>query len=148
MVPGLVIRTIAMGTVSNKILNEIDSEVLKFVVWVRKFWNSNSVSRHFDHMPVDHDYFDNDITIVVEWENIVEVLMVSKRAPKSRKPFEELGQTCQFQAAVCVSHESGAILKASYRAARTLGQDDLAKVIKQSAIDPNTATKAVGRTDS
>ena len=72
--------------------------------------------------------------------------MVPQRAPKS----EELGQTCQFKAAaaVCDSHESGAILKASYRAARTLGQDDLAKVIKQSAIDPNTATKAVGRTDS
>ena len=135
-------------TVSKKTLDEIDSEVLKFVVRVRKFWYSKSVSRHLDRMPLDHDYFAGDITIVVERETVVDVpvpVPAPQRAPKGRKPFEELGKTCQFAAAAAVreSHDSGAILKASYRAARDTGQVDLAKVIKQSAIDPNAASKAV-----
>ena len=132
------------ATVSKKTLDEIDSEVLKFFVRVRKFWTSKSVSRHLDRMPLDHDYFDTDIFIVVEREHIVEVPPVPERAPKGRKPFEELRKSCQFEAAAAVrnSHDSGAILKASYRAAKACGKDDLAKVIKESAIDPNAAVKA------
>ena len=92
---------------------------------------------------LDHDYFNIDITVVVKREHSIEVA-VPQRAEKVRKPFEELGQTCQFEATAAVreSHEAGAILKASYRAARATGQDDLAKVIKQSAIDPTAAVKA------
>ena len=50
----------------------------------------------------------------------------------------------KFQAAANVrsSHDAGAILKASYGAAKATGQADLAKVIKESAIDPNAASKA------
>ena len=83
-------------TVSKKTLDEIDKEVLKFVVRVRKFWYSKSVSRHLDRMPLDHDYFDTDIIIVVEREHLVEV-PVPQRAPKSRKAFDDLGQNANLR---------------------------------------------------
>ena len=131
------------ATVSKKTLDEIDSEVVKFVVRVRQFWNSKSVNRHVARMPLDHSYFANDITIVVEREHFVEV-PVSGPSTRANKPFEDKSRSGKFAAAADVRrHEDGAILMASYGAAKSSGQTFLAKLIKEARDKPDVAEKAV-----
>ena len=50
------------ATVSKKTLDEIASEVVKFVVRVRQFWNSRSVNRHVAQKNIIHTLItSNDI---------------------------------------------------------------------------------------
>ena len=130
--------------VAQKTLDEIGSEVLKFVVRVRQFWNSRSVARHVDRMPLDHAFFANDITIIVEREHFVEV-PVPGPPTRASKPFEDKSRSGKFAAAKDVrdNHDVGAILMASYGAAKSSGQGDLAKVIKVARDAPEVAAKAV-----
>ena len=136
---------IVNSATSNKTLDEIEAEAKKFSRRVREYWRSPRVQAHFDRMPLDGDFFSRDIVIVPERTQFVEVQgPPSPRASRSCKPFDELGRSSQFNAAAAVraSHSSGAILKASYGAAKAAGQADLAKVIKESAIHPDAASKA------
>ena len=68
-----------------------------------------------------------------------------RTATRLHKPFEDKSQSSKFAAAkeVCVQHDDGAILMASYGAAKATGQTHLAKIIKESAINANAAAKAV-----
>ena len=135
---------INLETVSSKSLKEIDDAASKFVRRVKDYWNSSKIARHVSKMPLEGEFFSKFIEIVPERTRFVEVPS-PPRASGSRKSFEDKGRSAQFAAAKSVrtAHDDGAILKASYGAAKSMGQNNLAKVIKESAINPEAAAKAV-----
>ena len=137
---------INLETVSSKTLKEIDDAASKFVRRVKDYWNSSKIARHVSKMPLEGEFFSKFIDIVPERTQFVQVQVPSPpRASGNRKSFEDKGRSAQFAAANSVrsSHEAGAILKASYGAAKSMGQNNLAKLIKESAINPDAAAKAV-----
>ena len=131
-------------TVSQKSLDEIASEASKFGERVKKFWKHTKVQGHIDRIPKENAFFDQDIVIVIERTQFVPV---PPPLPSTRlhKPFEDKSRSGKFAAAkdVRTQHDDGAILMASYGAAKATGQTHLAKIIKESAIDANNAAKAV-----
>ena len=96
-------------------------------------------------MPLDHSYFSNDITIIVEREHFVEVPVPVPGTSRATKPFEDKSRSGKFAAAKDVRdlHDNGAILMASYGAAKSSGQTFLAKIIKEARNKPDVAEKAV-----
>ena len=137
---------INLETVSSKSLEEIDEAAKKFVKRVKEYWRSKPVCRHRSKMPLEGEFFSKFIEIIPERTQFVQVQVPTPpRASGSRKSFEDKGRSAQFAAAnsVRASHEAGAILKASYGAAKSMGQNNLAKLIKESAINPDAAAKAV-----
>ena len=134
------------ATTSQKTLDEIESQVSKFVDRVRRYWNHVKVQGHVDRMPLENEYFASDIIIVVERTRFVDVpVPPSPRSSRSKKPFADLSRSGKFSAAASVrnSHDSGAILMASYGAAKSTGQENLAKIIKETSNVPELAAKAV-----
>ena len=133
-------------TVSQKSLDQIESEASKFGERLKKFWKHTRVQGHVDRIPVENAFFEQDIVIAIERTQFVPVPPPVPSTRGRHKPFEDKSRSGKFAAAkdVRAQHDDGAILMASYGAAKASGQTHLAKIIKQARDNPDVATKAVG----
>ena len=131
-------------TISQKSLDEIASEAKKFSDRIKTFWKHTKVQGHVDRVPVGNVFFDQDIVIVPERTQFVPV-PPPHPSTRGQKPFQDKGRSSKFAAAkdVRVGHDDGAILMASYGAAKSCGQPLLAKIIKEARDKPDVAAKAV-----